>query len=114
VDHWSRFVARTRIVDLCILGYFCTAAGFCVFLFIYLVCFVFNLMVLHIYSNNEGTTLYIYITHHGHGYIIHRLIRRAWSKHITNGNSHKFDFTSSFLHFTLLNEPGNSILLSDL
>jgi hypothetical protein len=28
--------------------------------------------------------------------------------------SHKFDFTSSFLHFTLLYEPGNSILLSDL
>jgi hypothetical protein len=71
-------------------------------------------MVLHIYNNNEGTTLYIYITHHGHEYIIHRLIRRAWSKHIINGNSHKFDFTSSFLHFTLLNEPGNSILLSDL
>jgi hypothetical protein len=59
--------------------------GFVFFPFIYLVCFVFNLMVLHIYINNEGTTLYIYITHHGHKYIIHRLIRRAWSKHITNG-----------------------------
>jgi hypothetical protein len=32
------------------------------FPFIYLVCFVFNLMILHIYSNNEGTTLYIYYT----------------------------------------------------
>jgi hypothetical protein len=62
VDHWSRFVARTGIVDLCISGYFCTAAGFCVFFsFIYLVCFVFNLMVLHMYNNNEGTTHYIYI-----------------------------------------------------
>jgi hypothetical protein len=61
VDHWSRFVARTGIVDLCILGYFYTAARFCVFFsFIYLVCFIFNLMVLHIYSNNEET-IYIYI-----------------------------------------------------
>jgi hypothetical protein len=59
--------------------------GFVFFSFIYLVCFVFNLMVLHIYMNNEGTTLYMYITHHGHKYIIHRHIHRAWSKHITNG-----------------------------
>jgi hypothetical protein len=44
VDHWSRFVARTGIVDLCILGYFCTAVGFCIF-FIYLFgvfCIQFN------------------------------------------------------------------------
>jgi hypothetical protein len=54
VDHWSRFVARTGML---------ISAGFCVFLFIYLVCFVFNLMVLHIYSNNEGIILYIYILH---------------------------------------------------
>jgi hypothetical protein len=57
------------------------------FIYLFIWCFVFNLIVLHIYKNNEGTTLYIYIyiIHHGHKYIIHRLIRRAWSKHITNG-----------------------------
>jgi hypothetical protein len=44
VDHWSRFVARTEIIGPCILGYFCTVAGFCVFFsFIYLLfCIQFN------------------------------------------------------------------------
>jgi hypothetical protein len=58
--------------------------------------------------------IYIYITHHGHEYIIHCLIRRAWSKHITNGTHTNLILHLLFLHFTLLNEPGNSILLSDL
>jgi hypothetical protein len=61
---------------------FCTAAGFVFFFHLFIWCFQFNLIVLHIYSNNKGTT--IYITHHGHEYIIYRLIRRALSKHITN------------------------------
>jgi hypothetical protein len=86
VDHWSRFVARTGIVGLCrgsISSYFYAAAGLGIFFHLFILCFVFNLMVLHIYINNEGAT--IYIIHHGHEYIIHHLIRRAWSKHITNG-----------------------------
>jgi hypothetical protein len=58
----------------------------------------------------EPHYIYIYITHHGHEYIIniHRLIRRAWS--LLQTVTH----TNLILHFTLLNEPGNSILLSDL
>jgi hypothetical protein len=78
------------------------------------VCFVFNLMVLHIYSNNEGTTLYIYIYYTSWSRIYYSPAHPSCLVAITNGNSHKFDFTSSFLHFTLLNEPGNSILLLDL
>jgi hypothetical protein len=57
-------------------------------------------MVLHIYNNNEGTTLYIYITHHGHEYIIHRRIRRAWSllQTVTHTNLilHLLFYTSPF------------------
>jgi hypothetical protein len=65
LGHWSRFVAWTGIIDLKVLCFF-----FQLGLGFYLVCFVFNLMVLHIYNNNEGTTLYIYITHHGHKNIL--------------------------------------------
>jgi hypothetical protein len=36
--------------------------GFVFFFYLFIWCFVFNLMVLHIYKNNEGTTLYIYYT----------------------------------------------------
>jgi hypothetical protein len=36
--------------------------GFVFFFHLFIWFFVFNLMVLHIYSNNEGTTLYIYYT----------------------------------------------------
>jgi hypothetical protein len=32
VDHWSRFVAQTGIVDLCISDYFCTAFFFHLFI----------------------------------------------------------------------------------
>jgi hypothetical protein len=43
VDHWSRFVARTGIVDLCILGYFCTAAGFCIFFHLFIWCVLYSI-----------------------------------------------------------------------
>jgi hypothetical protein len=55
-------------VYVCIYVYMC--AYMCVYMYAYMCVYV---------------CIYIYITHHGHEYIIHRLIRRAWSKHITNG-----------------------------
>jgi hypothetical protein len=107
--HWSRFVARTGIVDLWVFCFF-FILGFRVLFGVF--CIQFN-GTIYIQQIMKGPH-YIYIYYTSWSRIYYSSSHPSCLVAITNDNSHKFDFTSSFLHFTLLNEPGNSILLSDL